>query len=127
MCVIGFDTSNYTTSIAYFDGMNGENQSKLLPVKDGALGLRQSDAVFGHIKSLPELSGRLFSILMLKVLKLLASAPGQELWKAAICLALLWDILMLRCLLICWMFRCMNFLINKAMWLRVCGVPADWT
>lgn len=61
MCVIGFDTSNYTTSIAYFDGMNGENQSKLLPVKDGALGLRQSDAVFGHIKSLPELSGRLFS------------------------------------------------------------------
>ena len=61
MGVIGFDTSNYTTSIAYFNGENGENQSKLLPVKEGALGLRQSDAVFGHIKSLPELSGRLFS------------------------------------------------------------------
>ena len=61
MSVIGIDTSNYTTSIAYFDGVNGENCSRLLPVKQGELGLRQSDAVFAHIKSLPELSGRLFS------------------------------------------------------------------
>ena len=61
MCVIGIDTSNYTTSIAYFDGETGVNCSKLLPVKQGELGLRQSDAVFAHIKSLPELSGRLFS------------------------------------------------------------------
>lgn len=61
MSVIGIDTSNYTTSIAYFDGVSGENFSRLLPVKQGELGLRQSDAVFSHIKSLPELSGRLFS------------------------------------------------------------------
>ncbi len=61
MSVIGIDTSNYTTSIAFFDGTGGENCSKLLPVKQGELGLRQSDAVFAHIKSLPELSGRLFS------------------------------------------------------------------
>ncbi len=61
MSVIGIDTSNYTTSIAFFDGMGGENCSRLLPVKQGELGLRQSDAVFAHIKSLPELSGRLFS------------------------------------------------------------------
>ena len=60
MAVIGFDTSNYTTSIAYFDGTQGMNCSKLLPVKQGELGLRQSDAVFAHIKGLPELSGRLF-------------------------------------------------------------------
>lgn len=59
--VIGIDTSNYTTSIAFFDGDRGMNCSKLLPVKQGELGLRQSDAVFSHIKSLPELSGRLFS------------------------------------------------------------------
>ena len=59
--VIGIDTSNYTTSIAFFDGSDGENCSRLLPVKQGELGLRQSDAVFAHIKSLPELSGRLFS------------------------------------------------------------------
>ena len=61
MKVIGFDTSNYTTSIAMFDGENGVNCSRLLPVKPGELGLRQSDAVFSHTKSLPELSGRLFS------------------------------------------------------------------
>ena len=61
MSVIGFDTSNYTTSIAFFDGAQGVNESRLLPVKAGELGLRQSDAVFAHIKSLPELSGRLFS------------------------------------------------------------------
>ena len=61
MITIGFDTSNYTTSIAYFDGISGENCSKLLPVKAGELGLRQSDAVFHHTQSLPELSGRLFS------------------------------------------------------------------
>ena len=53
MSVIGIDTSNYTTSIACFDGASG--------VKPGELGLRQSDAVFSHTKSLPELSGRLFS------------------------------------------------------------------
>ena len=61
MSVIGIDTSNYTTSIACFDGVTGVNCSRLLPVKQGELGLRQSDAVFAHIKSLPELSGRLFS------------------------------------------------------------------
>ena len=61
MSVIGFDTSNYTTSIAWFNGKDGINHSQLLPVKMGALGLRQSDAVFHHTKSLPELSGRLFS------------------------------------------------------------------
>lgn len=61
MSVIGFDTSNYTTSIAYFDGVSGRNESRLLPVKEGELGLRQSDAVFHHTKSLPELSDRLFS------------------------------------------------------------------
>ena len=59
--VIGFDTSNYTTSVAWYNGYSGENCSKLLPVKAGELGLRQSDAVFAHIKSLPELTGRLFS------------------------------------------------------------------
>lgn len=61
MSVIAFDTSNYTTSIARFDGVTGENCSQLLPVREGELGLRQSDAVFHHTKSLPELSGRLFS------------------------------------------------------------------
>jgi len=61
MNYIGIDTSNYTTSVAAFDGSGGIDYARLLPVKQGELGLRQSDAVFAHIKSLPELSGRLFS------------------------------------------------------------------
>ena len=61
MSTIGFDTSNYTTSIAFYNRDSALNCSQLLPVKPGELGLRQSDAVFHHTKSLPELSGRLFS------------------------------------------------------------------
>lgn len=60
MTVIGFDTSNYTTSIAAFDGVSGKNCSRLLSVKPGELGLRQSDALFAHVKQLPELSRALF-------------------------------------------------------------------
>ena len=61
MNTIGLDTSNYTTSIAYYDGESGVNCSQLLPVKQGQLGLRQCEALFAPVKSLPELSGRLFS------------------------------------------------------------------
>lgn len=61
MTVLGFDTSNYTTSVAVFDGSAGENASRLLDVSEGALGLRQSDALFAHVKRLPELTDRLFS------------------------------------------------------------------
>lgn len=64
MSALGFDTSNYTTSIAYFGRDKAVNCSQLLPVRPGELGLRQSDAVFHHINSLPELSGRLFSDLL---------------------------------------------------------------
>ncbi len=62
MKILGIDTSNYTTSAALFDTVTGKvNQSKrLLPVKKGELGLRQSDAVFHHTKQLPEIIGRLF-------------------------------------------------------------------
>ncbi len=51
MC-LGLDTSNYTTSAAVFDGETGENRGKLLTVPEGALGLRQSDALFQHVKRL---------------------------------------------------------------------------
>ena len=54
---LGIDTSNYTTSAAlYNSGTNDIRPKKqLLPVKDGALGLRQSDAVFSHVKQLAPL------------------------------------------------------------------------
>lgn len=58
----GFDTSNYTTSVALYDDVSKRvvHQKKLLPVKDGALGLKQSDAVFHHVKQLPQLVKELF-------------------------------------------------------------------
>lgn len=51
---LGIDTSNYTTSTAVFDSDSTVmyQQKKLLPVKDGQLGLRQSDAVFHHTAQL---------------------------------------------------------------------------
>ena len=61
MTVLAFDTSNYTTSVAVFDGREGHNCSCLLEVAQGSLGLRQSDALFSHVKRLPELTDRLFS------------------------------------------------------------------
>ena len=63
MNVLAFDTSNYTTSVAAFDGERACNVSRLLDVASGALGLRQSDALFAHVKRLPELTDRLFSTL----------------------------------------------------------------
>lgn len=57
MLFLGLDTSNYTTSTAlYQSGDNIVLQNKrLLAVKDGSLGLRQSEAVFSHVKQLSEL------------------------------------------------------------------------
>ena len=52
---IGFDTSNYTTSVALFDGNNIVNKKTLLNVKNGERGLRQSDAVFQHTVNMPNL------------------------------------------------------------------------
>ena len=55
MSVLGLDTSNYTTSVALFDGETGVNLGRLLEVRPGELGLRQSDALFQHVKRLPGL------------------------------------------------------------------------
>ncbi len=49
---LGFDTSNYTTSAAVFGNGTAENRGKLLTVPEGALGLRQSEALFQHVKRL---------------------------------------------------------------------------
>ena len=60
---LGIDTSNYTTSAALFDSeANTIIQSKkLLPVKAGELGLRQSDAVFAHVKQLGDMVQNIFA------------------------------------------------------------------
>ena len=56
---LGFDTSNYTTSIAAYENGNVINIRKILEVSEGKRGLRQSDALFMHIKALPKLYGSL--------------------------------------------------------------------
>lgn len=55
--VLGLDTSCYTTSAALFSPQTGEmRQKKLpLPVPDGQIGLRQSEALFHHVRQLPRL------------------------------------------------------------------------
>ncbi len=60
-CFVGFDTSNYTTSVAICnsDGEIIANLKAPLPVKEGERGLRQSDAVFAHTKNLPGLCDKL--------------------------------------------------------------------
>lgn len=59
---LGIDTSNYTTSAALYNGETGEMRQlkRLLPVKEGQLGLRQSDAVFHHTAQLHLLLEELF-------------------------------------------------------------------
>ena len=54
-CFVGIDTSNYTTSVALCsrEGEVLANLKRLLPVGEGECGLRQSDAVFAHVRNLP--------------------------------------------------------------------------
>ena len=53
--ILGIDTSNYTTSVAVMtkDGELLANIKRPLLVAEGERGLRQSDAVFSHIKNIP--------------------------------------------------------------------------
>jgi N6-L-threonylcarbamoyladenine synthase len=55
--ILGIDTSNYTTSgaIMSIDGELIANIKCPLPVAAGERGLRQSEAVFAHIKNMPSL------------------------------------------------------------------------
>ena len=64
-CFIGIDTSNYTTSVALVSagGDVVANLKAPLPVKPGERGLRQSEAVFAHVKNLPALMEQLEELL----------------------------------------------------------------
>ena len=60
---IGIDTSNYTTSAALFDAKERKflsNVKRILGVSEGERGLRQSDAVFSHVKNLPSVTAEAF-------------------------------------------------------------------
>ncbi len=53
MITLGIDTSNYTTSAATFDGGSFLMSRKIIDVKHGERGIRQSDGVFIHNRELP--------------------------------------------------------------------------
>ena len=58
MLTLGVDTSNYATSLAVVDLARQEvicAKKRFLPVKEGGLGLRQSEALFQHTLALPEM------------------------------------------------------------------------
>lgn len=60
-CILGIDTSAYTTSLALANG-NHElvaDERMVLKVNEGQRGLRQSEALFQHIKNLPGLFARI--------------------------------------------------------------------
>ncbi len=70
-CYIGIDTSNYTTSAAVVNeaGAVLANLKSPLPVKEGNRGLRQSDALFAHVKNTPWLMDELSHALADKEIK----------------------------------------------------------
>ncbi len=77
---LGLDTSNYTTSAAYWtaDGALPVQEKQLLPVKAGEMGLRQSDAVFHHTRQLPEIMERLAEPLSGGIAAVAASDRPQQ-------------------------------------------------
>ncbi|HHV43167.1 MAG TPA: O-sialoglycoprotein endopeptidase [Firmicutes bacterium] len=63
MYSLGIDTSCYTTSVALVSAAEELilDLRSVLPVKQGARGLRQSDALFLHLQNLPQLLEQVFS------------------------------------------------------------------
>jgi N6-L-threonylcarbamoyladenine synthase len=58
--ILGIDTSNYTTSVSMVsNGMIVKDIRKVLTVKQGARGLRQSEAFYQHMENLPQLMDEL--------------------------------------------------------------------
>lgn len=53
--IVGFDTSNYTTSVCTYAQGIFHQEKQMLSVKPGERGLRQSDAVFQHTVNIPKL------------------------------------------------------------------------
>ena len=126
MSVIGIDTSNYTTSIAFFDGEGGENCSRLLPVRQGELGLRQSDAVFAHIKSLPELSGRLFSHIQKDAITAVGVSTRPRAVEGSYMPCFMVGYSHAKLLLTLWACRWRRFPTSRDTWPRHCGAQDGW-
>lgn len=71
---LGLDTSAYTTSLAIVDQDESLVCDQRLPLKvePGALGLRQSDAIFAHLTNLPKLWDKRTALIDRKLIKAVA-------------------------------------------------------
>ena len=79
--ILGIDTSNYTTSAALIDADTGKLVSfagRLLPVKEGERGIRQSDAVFHHTAALPEIVREVYAGVSAQTVALAVSEKPAE-------------------------------------------------
>lgn len=88
-CYVGVDTSNYTTSVGIVDADGGiiANVKRLLPVADGACGLRQSDAVFAHVKICRSSSAKRHRSLRTPRFSASVIPPARAMRKVRICRA----------------------------------------
>ena len=75
---LGLDTSNYTTSAAIWQDGAIHQVKRLLPVKPGELGLRQSDAVFHHVRQLPDIVEELRGLCDAPITAIAASDRPQQ-------------------------------------------------
>ena len=80
MLCLGIDTSNYTTSAAVYDSVTREliQARRLLSVKEGELGLRQSDAVFQHTINLPDMIDEVMSQTKGKIERVAVSVSPRD-------------------------------------------------
>ena len=76
--VLGLDTSNYTTSAAVFRDGGGHNAGRLLEVRPGERGLRQSDALFQHVRQLPRMMEELSELGLLKDLTAVGASTSPR-------------------------------------------------
>ncbi len=80
MLCLGIDTSNYTTSAALYDTETDDliQSRRLLTVKEGELGLRQSDAVFQHTLNLPDMIDEVTKNLSRKIDRVAVSVSPRD-------------------------------------------------
>ena len=78
--VLGLDTSNYRTSLALVtpEGEILLNERRLLPVPAGERGLRQSDAVFAHLRALVGMEDSLRERAEVKIRAVAASVRPRD-------------------------------------------------
>lgn len=77
---LGIDTSLYRTSVAlYFEDGSYLSKRRLLKTPTGELGLRQSDALFQHISTFPEIISEIdFSEVNIKAIGVSATPTEEE-------------------------------------------------